>query len=47
VGCAQSAEQIETIAANARRAGLECLAPGLQYHAGENLVGWRLALTRP
>ena len=47
VGCAQSVEQIETMAANARREGFECPIPGLQYHAGENLVGWRLALTRP
>ena len=47
VGCAQSVEQIETMAANARREGFECPAPGLQYHSGENLVGWRLALTRP
>lgn len=47
VGCAQSAEQMETVAATARRAGFECPPPGLQYHAGDNLVGWRLAMTRP
>ena len=47
VGCAQSAEQMETMATGARRAGFECPAPELQHHAGENLVGWRLALTRP
>jgi hypothetical protein len=46
VGCAQSAGQMEAMAADARRAGFECAAPGLQYHAVENLVGWRLALTR-
>jgi len=47
VGSAQSAEQMETMAATARRAGFGCPPPGLQHHAGENLVGWRLALTRP
>lgn len=47
VGSAQSAEQMETMAATARRAGFDCPPPGLQHHAGENLVGWRLALTRP
>jgi hypothetical protein len=45
-GSAQSAAQIETMAATARRTGFECPPPGLQHHAGENLVGWRLALAR-
>ena len=47
VGCAQSAEQMETMAATARRTGFDCPLPRLQHHAGENLVGWRLVLTRP
>jgi SAM-dependent methyltransferase len=47
VGCAQSAEQMETMAATALRAGFDCPLPRLQHHAGENLVGWRLVLTRP
>jgi len=47
VGCAQSAEQMATIVATAQRLGFECSGAELQYHAHENLVGWRLALTRP
>lgn len=46
VGCAQSAAQMEAMAATARRTGFECPPPGPQHHAGENLIGWRLALTR-
>lgn len=47
VGCSQTLEQIEAIVATARRLGLVCDAAEPQHHAGENLVGWRLALTRP
>jgi SAM-dependent methyltransferase len=47
VGCAQSAGQMATIVATAQRLGFECSGAELQYHAQENLVGWRLALTRP
>jgi ubiquinone/menaquinone biosynthesis C-methylase UbiE len=47
VACAQSAEQMAAMAATARRAGFECAAAEPQHHAGENLVGWRLALFRP
>jgi hypothetical protein len=47
VGCAQSAEQMDAIVATARRIGFECSGAELQYHARENLVGWRMALTRP
>jgi SAM-dependent methyltransferase len=47
VGCSQSPEQMEAIVASARRLGFECGAAEPQHHAGENLVGWRLALSRP
>lgn len=47
VGCAQSAGQMELIVATARRIGFECGPARLQHHAGENLVGWRLDLSRP
>jgi SAM-dependent methyltransferase len=47
VGCAQSEEQMATTAATARRIGFECGPAEAQRHAGENLVGWRLALSRP
>ena len=47
VGCAKSDEQMEVLAATARRAGFECGAAEPQHHAGENLVGWRLSLSRP
>jgi hypothetical protein len=47
VGCAQSEAQVEALAASARRIGFDCIAAALQYHAGNNLVGWRLALARP
>jgi SAM-dependent methyltransferase len=47
VGCAQSEDQIAALAENARRLGFAGATPGLQHHAGDNLVGWRLALTRP
>ena len=46
VGCSQSAEQMEALVATARRHGFECEAAEPQHHAGENLVGWRLALAR-
>jgi ubiquinone/menaquinone biosynthesis C-methylase UbiE len=46
VGYAQSIEQMDAMVATARRIGLECSGAELQYHARENLVGWRLALTR-
>lgn len=47
VGCAESTEQMDAMIATARRIGFECSGAELQYHARENLVGWRLALTRP
>jgi len=47
VGCAQSAGQMGLIVATARRIGFECGPARLQHHAGENLVGWRLDLSRP
>jgi len=47
VGSAQSSEQMEAIVATARRAGFECGQSEPQHHAGDNLVGWRLALSRP
>jgi hypothetical protein len=34
-------------AATARRIGFECSPAEPQRHAGENLIGWRLALSRP
>lgn len=47
VACSQSVEQMDAIVATARRLGFVCDATEPQHHAGENLVGWRLALTRP
>lgn len=47
VGCAQSAGQMDAIVAVARRLGFECDAAQPQLHAGQNLVGWRLALANP
>jgi len=47
VGCAQSEEQMAATVATARRIGFECDPAEPQRHAGENLVGWRLALSRP
>jgi SAM-dependent methyltransferase len=44
---AQSAEQMNTIADTARSAGFTCEGAEPQYHARENLVGWRLALALP
>jgi SAM-dependent methyltransferase len=46
VGCAQSVAQMEAIVATARRLEFDCSDASLQFHARENLVGWRLALTR-
>jgi SAM-dependent methyltransferase len=46
VGCAQSAEQMNAMVATARRIGFECPGAMLQNHARENLVGWRLELSR-
>ncbi len=43
---AQSARQMEAVVATARRIGFECAGAELQYHARENLVGWRIALTK-
>jgi SAM-dependent methyltransferase len=42
---AQSAEQMDATVAIARRVGFQCSGAEPQYHARENLVGWRLALT--
>lgn len=47
VGSAQSPGQMDEIVAAARRAGFECGPAEAQQHAGNNLVGWRLALVRP
>jgi SAM-dependent methyltransferase len=47
VSCSQSAVQMDALVATARRHRFECGAAEPQHHAGENLVGWRLALTRP
>lgn len=47
VGCAQSPAQMEMIITTARGLGFECGTTQEQYHAGANLVGWRLALSRP
>jgi len=47
VGCAQSEQQMAATVDTARRIGFECGVAEPQRHAGENLVGWRLALTRP
>ena len=47
VGCAQSEEQMAATVATARRIGFECGPAEPQRHAGENLVGWRLSLSRP
>jgi ubiquinone/menaquinone biosynthesis C-methylase UbiE len=44
---AQSAGQIDAMVAVARGVGLACEGAELQYHARENLVGWRLALAVP
>lgn len=46
VGCAQSEEQMAATVATARRIGFDCGPAEPQRHAGENLVGWRLALSR-
>lgn len=47
VGCARSGDQMDALVAAARRIGFECGGAELQYHAGENLVGWRLAIELP
>jgi len=47
VSCAQSTERMDDIVATARRLGFACGPPQPQLHAGDNLVGWRLALSRP
>ena len=47
VGCAQSEEQMAATVATARRIGFDCGPAEPQRHAAENLVGWRLALSRP
>jgi len=47
VSCAQSEDQMAATAATARRIGFECSPAEPQRHAGENLIGWRLALSRP
>ena len=46
VDCAQTAGQMDAIVETARRIGFEGGPAGLQHHAGENLVGWRLELAR-
>lgn len=43
---AHSAEQMHDMVATARGIGFECSGVELQYHSHENLIGWRLALTR-
>ncbi|MGB5102608.1 MAG: hypothetical protein WBO04_04720 [Steroidobacteraceae bacterium] len=47
VGCAQSSARMELIVTTGRRLGFECGAVQEQFHAGDNLVGWRLSLFRP
>jgi SAM-dependent methyltransferase len=47
VGCAQSEEQMGAAVATAHRIGFECSPAEPQRHAGDNLVGWRLTLSRP
>ncbi|MEX0943896.1 MAG: class I SAM-dependent methyltransferase [Pseudomonadales bacterium] len=45
--CALAETDLESIARDAREAGLQLVETNLQLHRGGNLVGWRLELEKP